>query len=232
MTTFSQLVDKMVAETRRPDLQTEVGSYVNLTLRELHMEPKNGNAVFFKENLKEDQLTANIDSGFYWDVPKPSTFQGMAAVRYDSVFDSNRPVYPKEMNPGRIMNEERHFFYRSGSRIWFRGYGGNGALISMAWFEYVPYLQYYASGSRPAIYDDFSGWTYASGITTDDQKAVAQSQVTNWLLLRHATIIEEGMRAKIYKRLGDDIRARTSYSMYSTLRQGMYGAEVADLGIY
>lgn len=235
MTTFSQLVDKMVAETKRPDLQTEIGSYLNQTLRELHMEPGKGNAVFFRDNLKENQITSNVDTGFFWTVPKPSTFQGLTAVRYESVVVDHDHVWAKEFPIGRGMSRERHYYYRAANNVFFHGYGGVNGVVSLAWYEFVPSLTYYAVGVRPAQYaedptGESDGWTYAPSITTPDQQTIAQIQCSNWLLLRWATVIEEGLRAKVYKRLSDAVRAGTSYSMYSTLRQGLYSSEVAQLG--
>lgn len=43
--------------------------------------------------------------------------------------------------------------------------------------------------------------------------------------MRWQEVIEEGLRAKIYKRVGDDQRARTSYSLYQSLRKGLVMAE-------
>lgn len=230
MTTFSQLVDKMVAECKRPDLLVEVPSYVNQTIRELHTEPQRGNAIFFWDNLKEDQLTANLDTGYSWTVPRVSTFQGLRTVRYDSVIRRDgKPQYSKPLLPGPIMNTEDYYWYRSGSRIFFTGYGGNNGVISLAWFEFLPSLSYYPTGSRPAIYDEQAGWTYAGAYDINDATRLnAQNLVSNWMLLRWPTLMEEGLRAKIYKRLTDTERARTSFSMYTTQRQGMFSSERAD----
>lgn len=234
MTTFSQLVDKMVKETLRPDLLTEIGSYLNQTLREVHMEPSKGNAVFFRDNLKEDRLTATRDQGFSWAIPQPSVFQGLQAVRYDCVYTNDKPTYSEEMSPGRGMAAKYWTHYRSGRTVFFHGYGRTNDSISLAWYEYVPNLQYYVVALRPAQYQEdptgvTDGWTYAPSITTPEQEAIAQIQCSNWLLLRWPTVIEEGLRAKIYKRVADQARAALSYSMYTTLRQGLVSSESADI---
>lgn len=231
MTTFSQLVDKMVAETKRPDMATEMATYLNQTLRELHMEPSRGNAIFFKDNRLESQLTATADTGFYWDLPSISTWQGMEAVQYPNApTRACEPIYAREMAPGKAMNRLDHFWYRAGPRVFFNCYGGINALINLSYYQYTKSLTYYISGSRPAIYDESTGWTYADAYNTSDaQRALAQAMTTNWLLLRWPMVIEEGLRAKVYKRLSDTDRSRTSYSMYQTLRQGLYSAEVGDV---
>ena len=58
MTTFSQLVDSVVEDTRRPDLRTTIGQYVNQQIRELHIGP-NGAAMKYNDNLVEIELTAD-----------------------------------------------------------------------------------------------------------------------------------------------------------------------------
>lgn len=227
MTTFPQIIDRMVAESRRPDLLKEICSYANQALRELHMEPTKGNAVFFRENRKEAQLITSGDTGVYWDVPKPSIFQGLEAARYDSVHqDFEGATWAREQAPGRNMNNIRHYYYRAGGRFFFHGAGGVGSQISLSYFEFVPNLRYYATGTAPATYDDTDGWAYLPEYdTSDSQRELAQSMVTNWILLRWQTVAEEGIRAKVYKRLADTERARTCYSMYTQLRQGLYSSE-------
>ena len=233
MTTFSQLVDELVLETRRPDMRNEIGTYLNQTIRELHFEPTKGNAIFYKSNLGEEIVLATLASGQGWTIPDSTIWQTMAAVRFDSVFDLGKPVYPPFLTPGRGLNGRQYFYYQAGDSYFFSGYGGVGAAISLAYYQYVRRLKYYAAGARPAEYDDDSGWTYAAAFDgTPELQASAQRFTTNWLLMRWKEVIAEGLRAKVYKRLSDDLRARTCYSLYSTLRQGLYTSEVAELGSY
>jgi hypothetical protein len=232
MTTFSQLVDKMILETKRPELLPEVVTYLNQTLRELHTEPDRGNAVFFSENLKETQITVTENVGFSWTIPNPSVFQGIMAVRYDGVFTNGNATWAQEIRPGRAQNSVPHSFYRAGNRVFFSNYGELGAKISIAYFEFTRSLGYFTQANRPATYNEsLQTWTYKAEYDVNDEtREAAQELVTNWLLLRWGSVIEEGLRAKIYKRISDTERARTSYSMYTTLRRGVYTSEVADLG--
>jgi hypothetical protein len=234
MTTYSQLVDDMVAETRRPDLVGDVCLYLDQTIRELHFIPASGNAVLYRDNLTEIQLTASADSGFAWDVPDSATFQAMLAVRYDDILDSfGYGFYPPEKTPGRGLTGLKGFYYRAGTRYVFSGYGQMGSRISLAYYVYPRKLKYYAAGSRPAIYDSDMGWTYADAFSgTPDLNQAAQAYTTNWMLMRWDTVIREGLRAKIYKRLSDGDRAKLCYSLYSNLRQGLYTSESIDLGGY
>ena len=229
-TTFSQMIDSAIQELRRPDLLTDATSYLNQTLREVHFEPSKGNTALYRDNRQETQVTATSDTGFSWGVPNPPVFQGLAAVRYDSCVDiDGKPKWAIEMNPGRGMNSRLEYWYRNGPIVFFAGYGGVNATISLAWYEYVKSLKYYPVASRPASYDEDTGWTYAPGIISPDDQLAAQAKVTNWLLMRWDQVIWEGLRAKIFKRVSDDIRSRTTYSLYSTLRQGLFSSEAMDI---
>lgn len=227
MTTFSQMVDDMVLESKRPDLRTEIASYLNKTLRDLHSEPSRGGAVGLRSNMKELRVTAASDTIFTWEMPKVSTFQFMQAVRYDSVVDrEGKGQWANELLPGKGMNNYDYFYYQVGTGFAFQGYGGIGSSISLAWYEYVPNLKYYSAATRPATYDEIFGWTYLPAYDTNDAtRLIAQQLSSNWILLRWKSFVEEGVRAKIYKRLSDTERARTSYSMFAQDRAQFYSAE-------
>lgn len=235
MTTFSQFVDEMVGETKRFDLAQEIQAYVNQTVREVHFRSDTGSVLYFRENLQELQLTATSDESFGWDIPNPAIFQGIVGVLYADQYDCNNPstrgVWADEVTPGRNMQQKKFSFYRSGSGYAFSGYGHTGSRIKLAYYQYPPRLKYYTVANRPASWDDAAGWTYHADYDTDDEtKATARALVTNWLLLRWHDVMSEGVRAKIYKRVSDEIRGRTAYSLYSTLRQGLWTSEIADLG--
>lgn len=163
MTTFSQLVDEIVRETRRPDLLADIAEYLNQTIREMHFTPDKGNAILYRENLRELQLVANSESSFTWSIPNPATFQMMQAVRYDSVHSHDgKPVYAPERVPGRGLNNQTIFYYRAGGVYVFAGYGGLNATISLAFYEYPRELKYRDSIDRLATYDVETGWAYHS----------------------------------------------------------------------
>jgi len=236
MTTFSQLVDEMVIETRRPDLRNEIATYLNQTIREVHFEPSRGNAVFYAENRKEAEITATSDSAQTWDLPDPTIFQGMEAVRFPDV-NAGKLEYAVERRPGPSLLTIPFFYYRAGSTFVFGGvvgYGGLNARIQLSYFEFCKSLKYKLAGAREAEYDVENGWTYYTiGLTdygsSDSLKLTAQERVTNWLLMRWSDVLREGLRAKIYKRVGDQLRGQTSYSLYSQLRQGIFTSEAAEI---
>lgn len=231
MFTFSQMVDEMVSEVKRPDLTSEIARYVNQTIRECHFSTDRQAAIFFKENFKEAQITATAESGQVWEVPNPTTFQKMAGVKYPTQFDSNGdPVWAEETVPGRHLNRLDNYFYQVGGSFVFSGYGGVGATISLAYFGFPSSLKYKAVAARPATYDEESGWSYHPDITTDEDRESARLVCSNWLLLRWSTVISEGVRAKTFKRVSDTERARNCYSLYGQLRQGLITSESADVG--
>jgi hypothetical protein len=238
MTTFSQLVDEMVVETRRPDLRAEIATYLNQTIREVHFEPSRGNVVHYPANRKEDQITASVDSGQIWDIPNPMTFQTIEAVEFPSLYLGTNG-YAHEVTPGPRIRTQPSIYYRSGASFVFGGavgYGGVGGKINISWFEYPPALKYKDATHREAQFDVESGWTYydLTGVggldyTQDANKPLALLRVTNWVLQRWADVLREGLRAKVYKRLSDQLRATTSYSLYAQLRQGIFTSEAASL---
>lgn len=233
MTTHSQLVDEIVGETHRPDLRTDISTYLNQTVRELHFTPDKGNAIFYQENLRERQLTANLEEGYTWPIPYPALFQGMQTVRYDSLFArDNKPVYSRELIPGRSMSSHQYYHYRAGDTYAFAGYGGLNSLLSLAYYEYPRRLKYRAAADRLVLWDDDLGWhTYhPDWDNTPELMLDARNLSSNWLLVRWHDVVAEGLRAKVYKRLSDDTRSRTSYSLYSQLRQGLFTSEISSGG--
>lgn len=230
MFTFSQMVDAMVSETKRPDLVSEIARYVNQTIRELHFSGDRNAVIFYEENYREATITATSETNQTWDIPDPTIFQKMAAVRYSDVFDRNGDViWAKPTTPGRHLNQLDYFFYRAGGSFAFAGYGGINSHIDLSWYEFPKSLTFKSVAARPASFDIETGWTYADGINTDELKAAAQLLTTNWLLMRWNDVVAEGVRAKVYKRLSDTERARTCYSMYGSLRQGLWTSETAQL---
>jgi hypothetical protein len=215
-----------------------MAGYLNQTIRELHFEPTGGSVVFYEGNSKEQLVTATSQERQVWELPRPALFQGLAAVRYDRMWDGRgNQVYARQRQPGPRLETEDYCYYRVGQSFVFGGkcgYGGVGATISLFYFEYPRSLIYYAANERPATWNPESfTWSYLPAYdSNEEQRALARELVSNWLIQRWEAVLEEGLRAKIYKRLSDDVRQRTSYSLYSQLRQGLYTSEIADVGVF
>lgn len=230
MTTHSQLVDSILQETLRPDMVAAASAYLNQTIREMHFDPARNNALVLMENYREVQVTATTESQFMWEYPNPGLFQALIAVRYDCVVDAdNCAVYAKHLGPSRRMEREDHVVQQAGGRLAFKGYGGYGAPITIAYSEYPPSLVYQPVESRLVTINNFGQPAYV-GTPTEQQQQQYLKEATNWILMRWADVVAEGVKAKLYKRLGDETRQRTSYSLYSQLRQGFISSEEANLG--
>lgn len=226
MHTFSQMVDEIVSETKRPDLVSEIARYLNETIREMHFTEDRGAVLQFRENFHEALLTADVESGFMWEIPSPTTFQKMAGVKFVDVYDDDgESIWAEETTPGRHLNGKCHFFYRVAGTFVFAGFGGVNSSVAIGWLEFPRSLKYKSAGARPAEFDIESGWTYAAGLDTEEEQLGARELVTNWILLRWSDVVAEGLRAKVYKRLSDDSRARTCYSLYQSLRHGFWTSE-------
>lgn len=229
MYTFSQLVDEMVAECKRPDLLSEIARYVNQTIRELHFEPERNAALFFSDNFVERQVVATSDTVQTWEIPNPQVFQKMLGVSFPSQYSDGQAVWARETTPGRHLNDICHYFYRTGSTFVFSGYGTIGSVINLAYYEFPNSLKYKSPAARPATFDSEEGWAYAAGVNTPELQEAARLISTNWLLFRWSDVVSEGVRAKLYKRISDTERARTCYSMYKGLCKGLWTSETAVL---
>jgi hypothetical protein len=229
--TFSQMVDEMAAETRRPDILTDIARFANQTIRELHFSVDKRAAQFFRSNFKELELTTIAESGYVWDIPNPDIFQALSAVKYPEAFDFNGdPLWAKEMRPGVRQNATDAYWYRAGESIAFSGYGAAGAAILVGYYEFPKSLKYFAEADRPASYDLVDGWTYHDDYDADDDtKLAARELVSNWLLFRWQDVVSEGLRAKVFKRVSDEARGKLAYSAYESLRQGLWTSETTQL---
>lgn len=228
--TFSQMVDGMVSEVKRPDLTSEIATYINQTVREMHFTSDRNASVFFRDNFQEELVTSNLETGFTWEIPGMTNFQKLTGVQYLNVFDDDGDyVWPKETTPGRHLKGMTRFFYRVGGTYVFSGYGGLNAQIALGWYEYPRSLKYKAAAVRPASFDIESGWTYDPSITTPEAEEAARILSTNWIIQRWNDVVEEGVRAKVYKRVGDTERGRTCYSLYQALRNGFWTSETVEL---
>lgn len=230
MYTFSQMVDEMVSEVKRPDLTSEIVRYLNQTIRECHFDPQTNAAQFYTRNGVELALTATAENGHVWQMPNPTNFQKMAAVQYATRFGRDgESVWAVETTPGRHLRDLDAYFYQSGSSVVFSGYGGVNAQINLFYFRFPASLPYFKPGCRPMEYDAYGGKVYAPEWIHEHSRDDADCLTTNWILQTWSDIVAEGVRAKVYKRVSDTERARTCYSLYAQLRRGLMTSESATL---
>lgn len=225
-TTFSQLVDDVVQDLGRPNLKTRVARLLNQTVRELHTN-ENGGSVRYARNLVEDRLIADVSTGFAWQAP--ALLQAVRAVRYDAVFDScGAPRYAQRVNPGPGLAAVECAYYQSGGTLFFKGYGGTDAPISIAYYLFLPSLRYYDVASRPGTYDD-SG-TFVVSPNFVGTEAEARALTTHWLLERwDDSVLYEGVIAKVFKSVDEsNDRARSTFAAYQQMRLQLATIERAE----
>lgn len=227
MTTFSQLIDDTIIELVRPDLLQMMPSYLNQTIRELHMFSRDGTPVFYDDNRREELVTLSnmdINEGVYnWQIPNMALFQGVGALWYDSV---GRYVQPGNPQTARIVSGypgERRYWYRSGQYIVFSDAGRDGQTVRVMYYEYPRSLVYYPDGKSPILFNRETG-LYELNPNRQDQTLTydqAMDRSTNWMLQRHEETQREGLRAKAWKRADDNNRAKLSYSTFETQKLGI-----------
>lgn len=240
MTTFSQLVDKVILETSRPDMRDQIADYLNQTIREIHAEPERGKVFLYESNYREAQITATSEQQQSWKIPDVTVFQKELCVRFDNQWNTNgSPVFAEKAIPGPKMYTLPYYYYRGADSLIFggaRGYGGIGAKISVAYYEYPRGLRYIANNDsehREVTWNEgLHQFEFADDTLTPEQQEAILLRYTNWVLQRWEQVLLEGLRAKVYKRTGDETRQRTCYSMFMQLRNLLVSSEAGDAGVY
>lgn len=252
MTTFSQLVDEIAAEMVRPDMRTrgDIQEYTNQVIRELHTKRQtNGNsmAILFESNRLEDEVEI-AELPAIWEIPAVARFQ-----RFETAYYVERGCYARKKHPDRNLlsgiGNSDPYWYRSGSGIVFNGIN-EGETIKLSWFEFPRRLAYYMQQSdptpipnpapsmalaapRPATWDyETEAFAYATAYDVNaTTRENARNLTTNWVLQRWSTVVKEGVRAKIFKRQGEESRAKMTFSLYESLREGMHSSEAFEEGV-
>lgn len=226
MTTFSQLVDDMVTETLRPDLRASIATYANQTIREIHFKPNVSAPTKYDANRVEDDLNITSDAPWLWDLPSATRFMDVEALYINEL-----GLYVPKKNP-RLAKEPSFepysdvFYYRSGTQLAVAGVT-NGQTAKISYFMFPMTLAYQPTPGTRVVTYDITDDTYkliAGGVPSQPQLDAA----TNWVLQRWHDTVREGVRAKLYKRIADEGRARMAFSAYETAKNGLWMAEPAS----
>lgn len=235
MSTFSEIVDELATELVRPDFKVAITDYLNLTIRETHQKKSNSDVVpvLFESNRVEDTvIVASLPA--IWDIPNVARFQ-----YFETAFFPATGYYAHKRAITRIRedgpNSQEPYWYRAGSYIVFNGVRV-GEDVNLTYFQYPARLKYYAATNpqtRPAVYNfETDTYTYASAFDVNaTTRENARNLVTNWLLLNHVEIMKQGVRAKVWARLGETDRAKMGFSLYESLRLGLIGSEINELNL-
>jgi len=232
MSTFSEIVDELATELVRPDFKAAITDYLNLTIRESHQKKMNADVVpvLFDANRIEETFTvASLPA--IWDIPNIARFQYFETAYYPAIgcyATKKHLTRTRENGP----NDQTPYWYRAGTYIVFNGVNV-GDEVDLTYFEYPARLKYYAVTTpqiRPAVYNFEDGtYTYAAAFDVDaTTRENARNLVTNWLLLNHVEVMKQGVRAKVWARLGETDRAKMGFSLYESLRLGLIGSEINE----
>ena len=226
MPTYTEMVESLILESRRPDMRLVIAADLNSTIRDLHFRTVGGDGgapVRYSNNLVEDELTLAGSAPYMWDIPRPALFMAM-----EDVFCRNRNIHLELRSPKTIHRLSTDFtalaiYYRSGPAIVMGGvYSGDS--IAISYYEYLgglrlktPDAQVIRSTETPGIYERISD----SGVPTEAELAAE----TNWLLDKYDMVIREGVLSKLYRRINDLDRAKMSYSAFESGRISIQNTE-------
>ena len=222
---FSELVDRIVIRSGRPDRIADIRSYVHASIRECQM------LAYFARDMTEDTITATAGPHI-WE--RPANLRLMRTARYPG------DIYPNFAGPGKRQLDEDYYYYGGSNYFAFSGIA-TGEEINVAYYSYAKRLAYYEDAVvpvRPAVYDEeLETWTYlqagsyVSTLGTDALDEAARNLVTNWLLLDWMDLIEEGGLAKIFKSVGDE-RSRTAFALFKSYQKDLKAGELIEtLGV-
>lgn len=217
--TFSALVDNVIARSQRRDRVNDIVAYARSTIRECQV------LAFFEQDMVEEQLSVTV-LPFVWD--RPLHLRTILAASPDEIFTRrDRQRWFKNIPPGQKIRDEKYYLYLSGDSFVFTGEDLTvGDTINIAYFTYARKFVYYALADRPATFDDETEtWSYATAYDTNDtQRKLARDLVNNWLLFHWYDLILEGTLAKLFKTVGDE-RSKTSFSLYKSYQEDLKKGE-------
>lgn len=228
MTTFSRLVDDMVLELLRPDLLQTIATYANQTIRDIHFRPGSQSPVMYDANRYEETLTVANEGTWLWSLPSATRF-----IDVEAVYHNDYGIYIEKRGPKIALlssfdPDAGIYWYRSGAQLAFFGVG-SGQTMLMSYFMYPRTLGYKPSSSRVVTYDiDLDAYVLIAGGGTPS--AAELDAETHWVLQRHADTVKEGIRAKVWKRLGEIERTRLAFSAFESMRTAIWNSEPSSGG--
>ena len=229
MTTFSQMVDQLVAEARRRDMLPLISTYLNQSIRDVHFGQQNKNLLKYSDNLLEAIAYGDDELVTMWPIPKPQRFAAVEAIFYPY---ADRAAVERKPSMVHTLEDNAPIWYRTGPNLAFSGYGGIDAPIWIAIFQYPRQLVYYAK-DRPCVWnEETEQYTYAPAYAaTPELQEQARALCSNWLLERWEHVILEGGRAKLYKKLKDEVAMRAAYSSFESGRVALMAAETFESAV-
>jgi len=202
---FSELVDRCIKISGRPDQLTSIAMAANEAMRAIS---KAGN--WPDDTLEEIAVPpADPAAPFVWT---PEV--GRARFRREEYIEDSQGREPTAVRPSRRIRDLGFFYYRSGGSFVFHG---NRGQVRVYYYAYQPWLSYFPVNSRPAQFDIATGeWNTADPAVIDT--------VSNWMLERHNATVEAGTLARFFAGKQDP-RQQLHYSIF---QQGLTTIEKSE----
>lgn len=217
--TFSAIIDDVIARSLRRDRIADIVAYARSTIRECQV------LAFFEQDMIEAELTVNV-LPFQWT--RPVRLRTLLAAKPNEVFTRrDKDIWFKNRPPGQKVNHEDYYLYLSGNTYIFSGRSLElGSTIGLAYFNYSRKFVYYDEADRPAVFDDETEtWSYLAQYDVDDaSRELARDLVTDWLVFYWYQLILEGTLAKLYKTTGDE-RSKASFALYKQQQNDLLSGE-------
>lgn len=226
MATFSELVDSLVSELHRPDRLASIAQAVNATIRELHFATKEtgGHPLKYLDNLQELTLQPT-QAATVWDLPSPSTFCAIEAIRCTARGINLAEVRPSQLESAVLSPRFRASYYRSGQSLAMSNLIPGSKLL-IAYYTYLPALTYYPVSSRGIVSVPGPELRYVTTNPAGESPNANQlAAETNWMIDRHEQVIRAGVLARHYNAINDLDRAARHFSAYDSARISMQRAE-------
>ena len=175
---FSELVDRCVSIAGRPDQLTSIVACANEAMRTIS---KRGD--WPDDTMEEIVEPTPGQSHTVWT---PEV--GRARFRREEYIEDASGAEPTAVRPSRRVRDLSFYYYRSGDSFVFNG---NCGALKIYYYAYQPWLRYFPVNARPTAFDLAIGdWT----VPTE----AAITQVSNWMLERHNSIVEAGTLQRFF----------------------------------
>lgn len=190
---FSELIDRVIKITGRPDSLSDLVTAANGVMREIS---KRGD--WADDTVEETVSFASNVNHAIWT---PAV--GRTRFRREHYISDVAHTSPTAVRPGRRMEKLSASYYRSGESFVIRGCVSP---ILIYYYAYPPWLKYYALNDRPAVFNTETG-------DFGDATAEQINLVSNWQLERHTKTVQEGTLASFFAAKNDP-RQQVHYSAF------------------
>lgn len=208
---FSELVDRCVRASGRPDSVSDLAYAVNWAFRQIQRHTD------WDDDSVEEIVAVPLDTRTVIWTPEV----GRRLFRRIEYVEDGCLCQPRMVRPGRRMIEHKErnqaFYYASGDSYVFANVCHP---LRIYYWRYWPVLQYYPHGARPAEFD------FGLGEYNTNDPALLDL-VTNWILDRHNDLVFEGAMAHFY-RTKQDPRNQLHYAAFNQGMSALKGAESAN----